>query len=72
VLSRRGLCVNDLGIIMAKYKAVKFITMFESYKGLTKDQYDALNNGEIVEIKDLPAQAKEFVEEVTSSNKEKE
>jgi|TARA_R100001463_G_scaffold29048_1_gene66308 hypothetical protein len=57
---------------MAKYKAVKFITMFESYKGLTKDQYDALNNGEIVEIKDLPAQAEEFVEEVTSSNKEKE
>jgi len=55
---------------MAKYKAKKPISMFGSYKGLTTKDWFALNNGESVELKEVPEAAKEFLEKIKSNKKE--
>ena len=56
--------------MMAKYKSNKFIDQFDSYKGLKKDDWEAFNRGEIVELDEVPEAAKDFLEKVTSSKKE--
>tara|TARA_R100000781_G_scaffold101849_1_gene65355 strand:+ start:244 stop:417 length:174 start_codon:yes stop_codon:yes gene_type:complete len=55
---------------MAKYKSNKFIDQFDSYKGLKKDDWEAFNRGEIVELDEVPEAAKDFLEKVNSSKKE--
>jgi len=56
--------------MMAKYKAIKFIDQFDSYKGLKKDDWEALNRGEAVELDKIPETAKDFLEQVNSRKKE--
>ena len=56
--------------MMAKYKSNKFMNQFDSYKGLKKDDWEALNRGETVELKEVPEAAKDFLEKVNSSKKE--
>ena len=56
--------------MMAKYKAIKPIDQFGSYKGLKTEDWNALNNGESVELNEVPDAAKEYLEEVKSSKKE--
>tara|TARA_A100001011_G_C13891995_1_gene667407 strand:- start:11 stop:184 length:174 start_codon:yes stop_codon:yes gene_type:complete len=55
---------------MAKYKAKKYISQFGSYKGLDNEDWKALNRGEVVELKVVPDEAKEYLEKVNSSKKE--
>ena len=55
---------------MAKYKAKKPISSFGSYKGLTTEDWNALNSGKSVDFDKVPEAAKEFLEKVTSSKKE--
>jgi hypothetical protein len=56
--------------MMAKYKSNKFIDQFDSYKGLAKEEWEAFNRGEAVDLDEVPEVAKEFLEEVKSSKKE--
>jgi len=56
--------------MMAKYKSIKFIDQFDSYKGLAKEDWEAFNRGETVELDKVPEAAKDFLEKVTSSKKE--
>ena len=56
--------------MMAKYKSKKFIDQFDSYKGLAKENWEAFNRGEEVELDEVPTAAKDFLEEVKSSKKE--
>ena len=56
--------------MMAKYKSNKFIDQFDSYKGLKKDDWEAFNRGETVELDEVPEAAKDFLEKVYSSKKE--
>ena len=56
--------------MMAKYKSNKFIDQFDSYKGLKKDDWEAFNRGEEVELDKVREAAKEFLEKVNSSKKE--
>ena len=56
--------------MMAKYKAIKPIDQFGSYKGLKTEDWNAFNNGESVELNEVPEKAKEFLEKVISSKKE--
>ena len=55
---------------MAKFKAKKYISQFGSYKGLDNEDWKALNRGEVVELKVVPDEAKEYLEKVNSSKKE--
>lgn len=55
---------------MARYKKTKDIPQWDSYKGLQKDQWEALNRGEAVELESVPAAAKEFLEKNSNSKKE--
>jgi hypothetical protein len=56
--------------MMAKYKSNKFMDQFDSYKGLAKENWEAFNRGEEVELDEVPNAAKDFLEEVKSSKKE--
>ena len=56
--------------MMAKYKAKKPISSFGSYKGLTTEDWNALNSGKSVDFDEVPEAAKEFLEKVTPSKKE--
>jgi hypothetical protein len=56
--------------MMAKYKSNKFINQFDSYKGLKKNDWEALNRGEAVELDEIPEVAKDFLEQVNSRKKE--
>ncbi len=56
--------------MMAKYKSNKFMNQFDSYKGLKKDDWEAFNRGETVELEEVPEAAKDFLEKVNSSKKE--
>ena len=56
--------------MMAKYKSNKFMSQFDSYKGLKKENWEAFNRGEEVELDEVPEVAKDFIEKVNSSKKE--
>ena len=56
--------------MMAKYKAIKPIDQFESYKGLNIEDWNALNKGKSVDLDKVPEAAKDFLEKVTPSKKE--
>jgi hypothetical protein len=56
--------------MMAKYKAIKPIDQFGSYKGLKTEDWNALNNGKSVELDEVPEAAKDFLEKATYSKKE--
>ena len=56
--------------MMAKYKAKKPISSFGSYKGLTTEDWNALNNGKSVDLDKVPEAAKEFLEKVTPSKQQ--
>ena len=56
--------------MMAKYKSNKFMDQFDSYKGLAKENWEAFNRGEEVELDEVPNAAKDFLEKVYSSKKE--
>ena len=56
---------------MAKlYRRTRFIDQWDSYKGLDRDQWDALNRGEEVELAEVPSAAKEYLEECKTKKKE--
>tara|TARA_R110000787_G_scaffold57082_3_gene130726 strand:+ start:88 stop:261 length:174 start_codon:yes stop_codon:yes gene_type:complete len=55
---------------MAKYKSNKFMDQFDSYKDLNKEDWQAFNRGETVELDKVPEAAKDFLEKVNSSKKE--
>ena len=55
---------------MAKYKAKKAIDRFDCYKGLKLDDWRDLNDGKTVELKEVPSEAKDYLEEVKQKNKE--
>jgi len=56
--------------MMAKYKSNKFMDQFDSYKDLNKEDWQAFNRGETVELDKVPEAAKDFLEKVNSSKKE--
>ena len=56
--------------MMAKYKAKKYINHYNSYNGLDVEDWEKLNNGEIVELSEVPSEAARYLEKVTSSKKE--
>ena len=45
---------------MASYKSKKFIPQWDSYKDLGRENWEALNRGESVELKEVPKLAKEY------------
>ena len=47
-----------------KVKANKPLPHFDSYCGLGVEDWEKLNNGEVVELKKVPAKAKEYLQEV--------
>ena len=55
---------------MAKYKAKKAIDRFDCYKGLKLDDWRDLNDGKTVELKEVPNEAKDYLEEVKQKSKE--
>ena len=57
--------------MMAKYKSNKFIDQFDSYKGLKKDDWEAFNRGEIVELDEVPEAAKDYLEEAKKKKESK-
>ena len=56
--------------MMAKYKAKKAIDRFDCYKGLKLDDWRDLNDGKTVELKEVPNEAKDYLEEVKQKSKE--
>jgi len=58
--------------MMAIYKRTKFIPQWGSYKGLQRDDWDALNRDEEVELDSVPAAAEEYLEKTKSSKSKKE
>ena len=56
--------------MMAKYKSKKFMSQFDSNKGLKREDWEAFNRGETVELDEVPEAAKDFIEKVNSSKKE--
>jgi hypothetical protein len=56
--------------MMAKYRSNKFMSQFDSYKGLTKEDWAAFNRGEEVDLDEVPEAAKDFLEKVNPSKKE--
>ena len=58
--------------MMAKYKRTKFIPQWGSYKGLRKEDWEALNRDESVELESVPAVAEEYLEKTKSSKSKKE
>jgi len=58
--------------MMASYKSNKFIPQWNGYKGLDREDWEALNRGETVEIKDVPGMAKEYLEKTNKSSSKKE
>tara|TARA_Y100001963_G_scaffold155443_1_gene246598 strand:+ start:310 stop:489 length:180 start_codon:yes stop_codon:yes gene_type:complete len=57
---------------MAKYKSKKFIPQWDSYKDLGRDNWEALNRGETVDLDEVPKIAKEYLEKANKSNSKKE
>jgi len=57
---------------MASYKSKKFIPQWDSYKDLGRENWEALNRGESVELKEVPKLAKEYLEETNKSSSKKE
>ena len=55
---------------MAKYKAKKYINHYNSYNGLEKKDWEKLNEGKEVELKEVPKEAKRFLEKVNMKNLE--
>ena len=56
--------------MMAKYKAKKYINHHNSYNGLDVEDWEKLNNGETVELNEVPKEAKRYLEKVSTSKKE--
>ena len=46
------------------------MSQFDSYKGLKREDWEAFNRGEEVELDEVPEAAKKYLEEVKSSKKE--
>jgi len=46
------------------------MSQFDSYKGLTKEDWAAFNRGEEVDLDEVPEAAKDFLEKVNPSKKE--
>ena len=57
--------------MMAKYKAIKYINESDSYKGLTTEDWEALHRGETVELDEVPAAAKDYLEEAKKKKESK-
>ena len=57
--------------MMAKYKSKKFMSQFDSYKGLKVEDWEAFNRGETVDLDVVPEAAKEFLEEVKNKKESK-
>ncbi len=56
---------------MAKYKSNKYINESDSYKGLSNEDWEKFNNGEAVELKEVPDALKPYVEEVKNKKESK-
>ena len=57
--------------MMAKYKSNKYINESDSYKGLSNEDWEKFNNGEAVELKEVPDALKPYVEEVKNKKESK-
>ena len=57
--------------MMAKYRSNKFMSQFDSYKGYKKEDWEALNRGETVELDEEPEAAKDYLEEAKKKKESK-
>ena len=58
--------------MMAKYKAKKYINHYNSFNGLDEKDWKKLNEGKVVELKEVPNEAKRCLEKINMKNKESE
>ena len=57
--------------MMAKYKSKKHINESDSYKGLSTEDWEALNRGEAVDLDKVPEAAKDYLEEAKKKKESK-
>tara|TARA_R110002012_G_scaffold80587_1_gene204364 strand:+ start:620 stop:796 length:177 start_codon:yes stop_codon:yes gene_type:complete len=54
---------------MARYKSKEFIPQWDSYKGLGRENWEALNNGKTVELDSVPKKAEKYLEKISAKSK---
>ena len=55
-----------------KYKSIKWIPQWDSYKGLHYNDWQRLNNGKIVELEKVPELAEEYLQKVVKQKKKED